>query len=71
MRKIAGSGSLVRGRDPRIRIRIQAKMSWIRNTGFYVHIRINLIPIRVHFRTYTLQKNPLAVQKKNIKLLKT
>ena len=25
---------LVRGMDPRIRIRIHPKMSWIRNTGF-------------------------------------
>jgi hypothetical protein len=35
MMKIAGSGSgsMVRGIDPRIRIRIHAKMSWIRNTG--------------------------------------
>jgi hypothetical protein len=38
MMKIAGSGSadpdpLVRGMDPRIRIRIHVKMSWIRNTG--------------------------------------
>jgi hypothetical protein len=45
MTKIAGSGSriqdpdpepdpLVRGMDPRIRIRIHPKISWIRNTGF-------------------------------------
>jgi len=32
--KIEGSGStFVRGMDPRIRIRTQTKMSWIRNTG--------------------------------------
>jgi hypothetical protein len=44
MTTIAGSGSriqdpdpdpLVRGMDPRIRIRIHPKMSWIRNTGSY------------------------------------
>jgi hypothetical protein len=39
MTKIGGSGSdpdpdpLVRGMDPRIRIRIHPKMSWIRNTA--------------------------------------
>jgi hypothetical protein len=38
MMKIAGSGSadpdpLVRGIDPRIRIQIHIKMSWIRNTA--------------------------------------
>ncbi len=27
---------LVRGMDPRIRIRIHPKMSWIRNTGFHI-----------------------------------
>jgi hypothetical protein len=41
--KIEGSGSisLVRGVDPRIRIqiRIHTKMSWIRNTEFYLRIR--------------------------------
>ncbi len=26
---------LVRGMDPRIRIRIHTKMSWIRNTGYW------------------------------------
>jgi hypothetical protein len=32
---------LVRGMDPRIRIRIHTKMSWIRNTGFFqVYFRI-------------------------------
>jgi hypothetical protein len=31
---------LVRGMDPRIRIRIQTKMSWIRNTGFnYIFLK--------------------------------
>ena len=37
MTKIAGSGSesesILRGIDPRIRIRIRTKMSWIRYTG--------------------------------------
>jgi hypothetical protein len=29
---------LVRGRDPRIRIQIHTKMSWIRNTGSYLFL---------------------------------
>ncbi len=33
MTKIEGSGSIVRGMDPRIQIRIHTKMTWIRNTG--------------------------------------
>ncbi len=33
MMKIEGSGSSSRGMDPRIRIRIHTKMSWIRNTA--------------------------------------
>jgi hypothetical protein len=33
MTKIEGSGPLVRGIDPRIRIRIHIKMSWMRNTA--------------------------------------
>jgi hypothetical protein len=28
---------LVRGMDPRIRIRIHSKMSWIRNTGYFTY----------------------------------
>ncbi len=33
---------LVRGMDPRIRIRIHAKMSWIRNTAFDLAIKTNI-----------------------------
>jgi hypothetical protein len=31
---------LVRGMDPRIRIRIHTKMSWIRNTGLEPNVRV-------------------------------
>jgi hypothetical protein len=33
-------GQLVRGMDQRIRIRIHSKMSWIRNTAFYMLMMI-------------------------------
>jgi hypothetical protein len=58
MTKIAGSGSririqdpdpdpLVRGMDPRIRIRIHPKMSWIRNTASTKHRQIEFIKLYV------------------------
>jgi hypothetical protein len=49
MTKIAGSGPLVRGMDPRIRI--HPKMSWIRNSGINPRSRIGTKTLRFRFFT--------------------
>jgi hypothetical protein len=40
--RIQDPDPLVRGMDPRIRIRIHSKMPWIRNTDFYNTIQCNI-----------------------------
>ncbi len=48
---------LVRGMDPRIRIRIHPKMSWIRNTGFWaswIRIRIRNLFVRIRITRFFL-----------------
>ncbi len=43
---------LVRGMDPRIRIRIRTKISWIRNTGF-ISASVTFLCLPRVYRTFT------------------
>jgi hypothetical protein len=69
MLKIEGSGSgLVRGMDPRIRIRIHTKMSWIRNTAIQCN-KFILLTMQLQLRSQSpVPKSRVKKEKRDITL---